>query len=272
MIGRTLRRWVGPVRTGLLGPVRRLRDGVEARRRIRERRQEDARRAETFRTRNEAEIERSGDRLGAPGWLIRTEQTYSPVRDRARATNSRLSPRRRLVNSGGDKMGFDRNGYAPAYAQLLGPWLGQAPTLVELGAFRGSGLALWCDLFPDGRVIGLDVALDHFHGNVAALRARGAFAAGVPAVLLFDAYAPDTSGLVRELAGRPIDIFIDDGPHKEVPSRLTAERIRPLLADRFLYVVEDVDEVYGFLADVFPGCDVQRVAEGLVAVRSHPDA
>lgn len=239
---------------------------MRARKVIRERRRADLRREEEFLERNLAEVARSGDVHGSPGWLIRTERTYAPTRDRYRALNSRLSPRRRLVNSGGDKMGFDRNGYAPAYAVILERWVGRAPTLVELGAFRGSGLALWSDLFPDGLVIGLDVELDHFTQNVPALRSRGAFARGVPPVLRFDAYAPDVEGLRAALSGRTIDVFIDDGPHREEPSCTTAERVRPLLSDRFTYVIEDCDELYGCLPRIFAGCDVRQQAPGLVVI------
>lgn len=250
----------------LLRPFARLGQGWRTRRTIHERLLADARRAEVFRSENDAEVARSGARVGSPGWLIRTEQSFSPVRDRARAVNSPLSPKKRLVNSGGDKMSLDRNGYAYDYAEILGPWIGYRPVLVELGAFRGSGLALWCELFPDGQVIGLDVELDHFHENLDALRARGAFAALAPEVVQFDAYDPDTTALERALGGRRIDIFIDDGPHKELPSRRTAECIRPLLAENFMYVIEDVTYAFGFLSEVFAGSRIERVGKGLVVV------
>ncbi len=249
-----------------LPPLGRLVDRIRARRLIVERRRADEERQEAFRAANQAEIERSGDQFGSPGWLIRTESTYSPRRDRYRATNSPLSPKRRIVNSGGDKMSFDRNAYAPAYARIMQRWVGQAPLLVELGAFRGSGLAVWCDLFPEGRVIGLDVSLQHFNQNVDNLRSRGAFSAYVPQVLQFDAYEPDADAVRRALDGRTIDVFIDDGPHKEAPSCLVAERLRPLLSHPFTYVIEDVDGIYDCLRRIFPDSDIQQVARGLVVI------
>ena len=254
------------LRRSLRGAVGAFRDARHARRMIRDRRVEDERRAAQFEAENLAEIARSGDTIGAPGWLIRTERTYAPTRDRYRAANSRLSPRRRLVNSGGDKMSLDRNGYAPAYSQLLARWVGSPVVLFELGAFRGSGLALWSDLFPDGTVVGLDVELDHFEQNLPQLIERGAFRSGVPDVLRFDAYAPDVVALTEVLKGRPIDVFIDDGPHKEEPSCLTAARIRPLLAPRFTYVIEDCDEIYACLAGTFAGCSIRQEARGLVVI------
>lgn len=163
-------------------------------------------------------------------------------------------------------MSFDRNAYAQHYATILDRWIGHGPSLVELGAFRGSGLAVWCDLFPDGEIVGLDVRLEHFFQNLPVLRSRGAFAANIPTVLEFDAYAPDTSGLEAKLGERPIDIFIDDGPHKEVPSLRTAGQMRALMAPRFTYVVEYVNSIYSGLHDIFAGCEIEQVAKGLVVI------
>jgi len=241
-------------------------DAWRARQQIRSRRRDDLLREEAFLEKNLAEVARSGDTVGAPGWLIRTEKMYSPTRDRYRAANSRLSPRTRLVNSGGDKMGFDRNGYATAYSQILARWVGRETVLVELGAFRGSGLALWSDLFKGGTVIGLDVELHHFAAGLPGLLERGAFRSGTPAVLRFDAYAPDVSELKEALDGRSIDVFIDDGPHKAEPSCLTAERIRPLLSSRFTYVIEDCDEIYDCVEKVFSDCSIRQEAPGLVVI------
>ena len=257
---------IGALRRSIRALLASVLDARRARATIRDRRTEDERRAALFEAENLAEIERSGDSIGAPGWLIRTERTYAPTRDRYRAANSRLSPRRRLVNSGGDKMSFDRNGYAPAYSRLLARWVGSPVVLVELGAFRGSGLALWSDLFPDGTVVGLDVELDHFERNLPQLLGRGAFRSGVPDVLRFDAFAPDVAGLTETLGGRLIDVFIDDGPHKEEPSCRTAAQVRPLLAPRFTYVIEDCDEIYGCLAETFAGCVIRQEAPGLVVI------
>src|SRR5690606_19043130 len=44
--------------------------------------------------------------------------------------------------------------YAPTYAENL-PDTESRIVIVELGILRGVGLAVWCDLFPNARVIGL---------------------------------------------------------------------------------------------------------------------
>jgi len=229
------------------------------------RRREDRRRSAAARAQNAALIARGTD-LGSPGWFIATESRYAPVRDRGPAANSPLSPKRRLTNSGGDKMGFDRNAYAELYSAILERWIGSSPTLVELGIFQGSSLAMWCDLVPDGLVIGLDVSLDAFEANLPRLVRRGAFARNAPTVRVFDAFAPDRAILESVLDGRKIDVFIDDGPHDEAPSCLTAAAVRPLLADRFTYIVEDKDVVYECLHSIFAGCEIKDAGHGLVVI------
>jgi len=56
-----------------------------------------------------------------------------------------------------------RHGYGKCYAEFLKPLLmnleNQHITLVEIGILNGSGLAIWCDLFPRARVIGFDIDL-----------------------------------------------------------------------------------------------------------------
>jgi hypothetical protein len=88
--------------------------------------------------------------------------------------------------------------YAPTYAENL-PDTDSQIVIVELGILRGVGLAVWCDLFPNARVIGLDVDLSHFSENEANLRKRGAFQQNSPSVFEFDELAPDAPERLREI-------------------------------------------------------------------------
>ena len=73
---------------------------------------------------------------------------------------------------GGDRM--LHHGYGPTYARYLQPFVGARNlTVAEFGILNGTGLAIWCDLFTDARVIGLDIDLSHFEGNRSALERRG---------------------------------------------------------------------------------------------------
>ena len=66
--------------------------------------------------------------------------------------------------TGGDRM--LHHGYAETYARHLVPFLEKRDiVLAEIGVLKGTGLALWCDLFPNGRVIGFDIDFSHFEEN-----------------------------------------------------------------------------------------------------------
>lgn len=130
--------------------------------------------------------------------------------------------------------------YPPSYARHLNRWRaeGSRPIVVEVGILRGSGLAIWSELFPEGTVIGLDVDLSHFLQNAETLRARGAFRHVLPQLMVFDLYDPAIWELAELLDGRRIDVVIDDGPHTVEAITTVASALRPLLADRFTYFVE----------------------------------
>ncbi len=67
---------------------------------------------------------------------------------------------------GGDRMSPLRHNYGRYYEHALRPFVGREDvTLVELGILTGIGLAVWTDLFPHGRIIGLDIDLSHFAQN-----------------------------------------------------------------------------------------------------------
>lgn len=154
-------------------------------------------------------------------------------------------------NLGGDKMGTDRNGYADTYARLLD---GMKPQrVVELGVFQGVSMALWCELFPEAEVIGLDLSLDRYHANVTALKGRGAFTVNSPLLHEWDAYSDDAEFL-RDLGA--IDVFVDDGPHTLDAIENVLRLVSPLMADGGVYVIEDFPGGGDLLRGVFPDAQV----------------
>lgn len=208
-------------------------------------------------------------RHGDVGWLIRTERRYAPIVEQAAGVTSKSNSGPYWVTElGGDKMAFSRNGYAPAYAELLRPWLGRRFVLAELGTFRGSSLALWSDLFPQADLIGLDIEFERFSGNLPTLQARGAFARTLPKLVEFDAFAPDTESLRNALSGQDIGVFIDDGPHSDAAILATATAILPLMTNDFLYIVEDNNRIASSLRDRFPEFDVTSRGALTVILRS----
>ena len=146
------------------------------------------------------------------------------------------------------------HGYGRCYAKYLKPFI-TAPvserlTLVEVGILNGNGLAIWCDLFPDARVVGLDIDLSNFQANRKNLEQMGAFQKNVPEVYYFDQLDLIKAGdVLRNILGEGrIAIAIDDGCHSIESIKITYEAIRPLLAKNFVYFIEDNYDTYDHLA------------------------
>lgn len=181
-------------------------------------------------------------------WLIETEQKYGGyidglprrVMSKHHDSHSRAKLERRLMQ-GGDRMLF--HDYAKTYARYLAPFVSSSPshslTLIELGILKGTGLAIWCDLFESGRIIGLDIDLEYFNANMDNLKGLGAFANNIPELHHFDQYEDNRKYLGDILGDDKIDIFIDDGVHDPEAIMKTMECVIPYLSDQFVYFVED---------------------------------
>lgn len=195
---------------------------------------------------------------GSPEWLSLCElEMGGIVQQVERKRVSDLDPRSAEELQVGGMTGGDRmihHDYSEIYARHLAPWVGRGEDLVvlEAGILKGTGLAVWSKLFPDATLIGLDIDLRYTQDNMAALKARGAFAKGDPILLEFDQFAPDTAELERHLAGRTIDIVIDDGFHSDETIINTFNALKPLLSKEFVFFAEDNDTVSGALANGNP--------------------
>lgn len=141
---------------------------------------------------------------------------------------------------GGDRMNPLLNNYAPAYAAYLSPLLDRTNLVIcEVGILTGVGLAIWCDVFPSARVIGLDIDVTNFQTNRGALVAAGAFQATEPEVYTFDQFAATQDDFARILGGRTIDILIDDGVHTDATIVRTFAAARPHLSPSAIFFAED---------------------------------
>lgn len=173
-------------------------------------------------------------------WLRGLERRYASERVVAIAAPQANAISSRKIHFGGDRMSFVHHNYAPSYAKLLRASFPRAPRLriclVEIGILRGTGLAIWSDYFPHSRIIGLDHDLSHYEQAKPQLLQRGAFRHTTPEVHTFDAYAPQDPS---RFGISSIDIVIDDGPHTEAAILETAKVLAPLLAENFLYIIED---------------------------------
>lgn len=208
---------------------------------------------------------------GSAQWLIRSEIAWGGlVTDVARRKVSCRDPRspEQLASggmTGGDRMLHHR--YAPIYADHLAPFLDTASIrLAEFGILRGTGLAVWCDMFPDARVMGFDIDLGHFQANRADLLRRGAFRCNAPEVHEYDQLADGRARLAEVLHGDTLDVVIDDGLHSLDAIVTTWRSVRPHLSRRFVYFIEDCAGLPDACGAEFDGFDCR--AEGLMTVVS----
>jgi hypothetical protein len=208
---------------------------------------------------------------GSGDWLIRSEVNYGGyVTNVARR---RVSPRDARATeqlafwgmTGGDRMLHHR--YAPTYARYLAPFVGARDlTVAEFGILKGTGLAIWCDLFPGARVIGFDIDLSHFEENRSALVKRGAFRHNEPDLHEYDQLASGRERLGQILGGNVLDIVIDDGLHSTESIVTTWRSVELYLAPRFVYFIEDHEGLLNCCGKLFS--DYECRAFGMMTVVS----
>lgn len=189
------------------------------------------------------------EKPGSIRWLIEKEKQFGGLVQNVE--RNKVSPRdartpeqiRRGGMQGGDRMSFNLHGYALAYAAFFRPMLeetkSQPLTLMEVGILKGSGLAIWCDLFPTANVLGLDIDLEHCRQNIPHLKECGAFKYNQPELHEFDQYEGQTAQIAGMLQGNKVDVFIDDGVHTRKVILNTFKALKPHLADTFVAFIED---------------------------------
>ncbi len=186
--------------------------------------------------------------IGSKEWLIGTELKYSgghkvhaPPYKR-----SSLSTRNKPLSRVNPMVGADRmlhHNYAISYHEFLKPFFindsPYTPTICEFGILKGTGLAIWCDLFPTSRCLGFDIDLQHIYGNLPYLRALGAFTSSKPELYECDQFKLCAAYLEQILHGDKIDICFDDGCHEDEAILTTFKSVLPHLNSNFVYFIED---------------------------------
>lgn len=184
--------------------------------------------------------------LGSWQWLALTEKLYGGFKI---GSSSGL-------NRGGDRMCPFFHGYGETYEKFLRPFIARREvrlTLVEVGILNGSGLAIWCDLFPNARVIGLDIDLSNFKTNRPSLEAAGAFSVNQPELHEFNQldFLKAKRVLADILGDTKVDMAIDDGCHSIESIEITLRAMEPHMAAEFVYFIEDNFDTYDFFAHIY---------------------
>lgn len=155
--------------------------------------------------------------------------------------------------TGGDRMFY--HGYAKYYEKYLKPYVEKNNNqykIIEIGILKGTGLGIWSRLFPNSRLIGLDIDVTHTKNNLDYLKTKGAFSVREPELYDFDQFIDNRDLLSRILGPDRIDIVIDDGEHSSKAILMTIKSIKPFLAEKFVYVIEDNRSVYKDIELLFP--------------------
>lgn len=144
---------------------------------------------------------------------------------------------------GGDRMQRQRHNYAPTYSKYITAMERQqvpVPAVVEVGILTGSGLAMWQTLFPKSHIYGFDIDTTAYKSNLPRLVSLGMQADRV-AVSEMDQEA-DNTAMLKTIFGSTVRpaIIVDDGYHSGNAGKVTFSSLKPFLADRFVYFIEDI--------------------------------
>lgn len=178
---------------------------------------------------------------------------------------SPLDPRPKDEIKTGGMTGGDRmlnHGYAQKYAENLLLFSKRKKiTIMEIGILKGTGLAIWCDLFKNSKIIGLDIDISHFKRNFKHLKKIGAFTKNTPQIFEFDQLKNNQKYLQKILGKRKIDVCIDDGLHSNKSNLNTFKNIKPYLSNDFVYFIEDNKQSYKKIKKKYPNLEINNFGE-----------
>ena len=123
----------------------------------------------------------------------------------------------------------DKSKYADFYQQYishLNPKL-----LLEIGVLEGGSLRAWKEIFPDTRIVGIDIDKKALHSN--------------PDLTVFVGDQVDKIFLDKVIKSIGIpDIIIDDGGHSRLQQVTSFRHLYPKLNSNNLYIIEDLETCY----------------------------
>jgi len=204
--------------------------------------------------------------IGTEKWLVLKELEYGGyVTNIPRNIVSNKDPRTKEQilwggMKGGDRMSKLHHGCAKIYAKYLRPFIRRQKSvvLIEIGVLRGTGVAIWSELFPRGRIIGLDIDLNHIKQNMDNLKKKGVFANNNLELYEFDQFQDNQNLLGRILKNDEIDICIDDGVHLDEAILSTIKSVRPYLTEDFIYFIEDNSAIHETIKRIYSDFRVEN--------------
>jgi len=162
-----------------------------------------------------------------------------------------------VIHQGGDRFipghnHKNQHNYGKTYTEYLNKLFhSQTPIqqVAEVGILKGSGVAMWLELFPDSEVYAFDIDPSNFEANRGNLKKLGMNDANLKVVTMDQTL--DNSRMLQDQVGGQFTFIVDDGCHTRQCARLTIKSFLPRMTDTFLYIIEDsagkhlVDEIKG---------------------------
>lgn len=141
------------------------------------------------------------------------------------------------------------HGYGPVYAKylqhLLAKPVGKQSAVAEVGILKGSGLAIWSELFPEAAVHGFDIDLKNTRDNMGFLKAKGAFATGEAHLHVYDQFKDNAAAIKKIIGRQELVLVAEDGFHSDETSAKTFDSFYPSLSGDWVYIVEDAHAYTG---------------------------
>lgn len=140
-------------------------------------------------------------------------------------------------NQGGD---INKNNYTKFYTQYFEPLRYDYLNVLEIGVFKGRGIAALADYFHNSTIYGLDLSNKEFNLSYNDLFKMGAFTNGN----LNGVYSGDSTNQEswdEEVHNFPkFDVIIDDGLHRLNAQFDTFVNFWPKLNTNGIYLIEDI--------------------------------
>ena len=189
-----------------------------------------------------------------PDLLINLEKKYGgatglfDIKDKNGKSHGNNCGGDRMIDKGG--VGCEGHGYAQDYSNTLSKYMNYKNLIIaEVGILRGSGLAIWSELFPNAEIFGFDLVLKTFYDNLKNLRSKGAFKNNNYKVYTMDQMKDNKNYLKNILNNKKVNVVIDDGCHSDECILSTLDSFLPHLAADFTYIIEDNSNVHKKIDD-----------------------
>jgi hypothetical protein len=169
---------------------------------------------------------------------------------------------------GGDRMNVFLHDYSNKYSEYLLPLkFDKKPIkILEVGIYKGAGLALWSMYFNNKEIYGFDYDLGNFENNKINLIDLGAFKDGLPITKFYDQFADNSETLKRTFGNKKLDLVIDDAFHSDESIINTFDELQPYLAEKFVYFIEDNRTAWKKLKLKYPNYDYDYNSDELTVV------